>query len=49
MKASLNEIARGELDLARLREREARCAASEDLKEGLAAFAARRTPQFHGR
>jgi enoyl-CoA hydratase len=49
MKASLNEIARGELDLPRLREREARCSASEDLKEGLAAFAARRTPQFHGR
>ena len=49
MKASLNEIARGEFDLSRLRQREARCAASEDLQEGLAAFAARRTPRFHGR
>lgn len=48
MKASLNEIARGEFDPARLREREARCAISEDLKEGLAAFAARRTATFHG-
>jgi enoyl-CoA hydratase/carnithine racemase len=49
MKASLNEIARGEFDLLRLRQREARCAASEDLQEGLAAFAARRMPTFHGR
>lgn len=49
MKASLNEIARGEFDLARLREREARCAASADLREGLAAFAARRAPRFQGR
>ncbi len=49
MKASLNEIARSEPDLARLREREARCAASADLQEGLAAFAARRTPRFQGR
>jgi enoyl-CoA hydratase len=49
MKASLNEIARGEFDLVRLREREARCAASADLQEGLAAFAARRTPRFQGR
>jgi len=49
MKASLNEIARGEMDLVRLREREARCAASADLQEGLAAFAARRAPVFQGR
>ena len=49
MKASLNEIARGDLDLTRLRGREARCAASDDLQEGLAAFAARRAPLFHGR
>ncbi|MBL8344179.1 MAG: enoyl-CoA hydratase/isomerase family protein [Rubrivivax sp.] len=49
MKQSLNEIARGELDLARLRERESHCAGSADLREGLAAFAERRAPRFAGR
>lgn len=49
MKASLNEIARGEFDLERLRGREARCAASADLREGAAALAERRTPRFEGR
>ena len=49
MKQSLNDIARGEFDLPRLREREALCAASEDLREGLAAFAAKREPVFGGR
>ena len=49
MKQSLNEIARGASDPARLREREAACAASADLREGLAAFAAKREPQFNGR
>jgi enoyl-CoA hydratase/carnithine racemase len=49
MKQSLNEIARGASDPARLREREAACAASADLREGLAAFAAKREPQFTGR
>ena len=49
MKQSLNEIARGGFDQARLREREAACAASADLREGLAAFAAKREPQFNGR
>jgi enoyl-CoA hydratase len=49
MKQSLNEIARGDFDPARLREREAACAASADLREGLAAFAAKREPQFTGR
>ena len=48
MKQSLNEIARGDFDLPWLREREAACAASADLREGLAAFAARREPQFNG-
>lgn len=49
MKQSLNEIARGELDLARLRGRESHCAGSADLREGLAAFAERRAPRFAGR
>jgi len=49
MKQSLNEVARGDVDLERLRAREARCATSADLREGLAAFAARRSPHFAGR
>lgn len=49
MKLSLNEVARGERVLGRLREREARCAASADLREGLAAFAEKRAPRFEGR
>lgn len=49
MKASLDEIARGSFDLARLREREAAAAASADLREGLAAFADKRAPRFRGR
>lgn len=49
MKSSLDEIARGDYDLARLRAREALCAASEDLREGQAAFAAKRMPRFSGR
>ena len=47
--ASLDEIARGEFDLDRLREREAACAASEDLREGQAALAQKRPPAFRGR
>jgi len=48
MKRSLDEIARGEYDLERLSERVARCAASDDLREGQAALAARREPRFRG-
>jgi enoyl-CoA hydratase/carnithine racemase len=49
MKLSLNEIAGGQVDTDRLRERSARCTGSDDLREGLAAFAQRREPQFRGR
>jgi enoyl-CoA hydratase/carnithine racemase len=49
MKASLDEIARGEYHLSRLREREALCANSDDLREGKAAFADKRAPRFSGR
>lgn len=49
MKQSLNEIAEGRLDVPRIRAREAVCAASDDLQEGLLAQAARRTPVFTGR
>ena len=49
MKQSLNEIARGDVDMPKLREREARCAASADLAEGLAAWAGQRAPRFGGR
>ena len=49
MKTSLNEIARGEFDLERLRARQAVCAASDDLREGRAAFAAKRPARFTGR
>jgi enoyl-CoA hydratase/carnithine racemase len=49
MKSSLNEIARGEYAIVRLREREARCGSSADHREGLAAFAGKRAPRFAGR
>ena len=49
MKASLDEIANGEVHLSTLREREAKCAASDDLREGIAAMTERRAPRFPGR
>ena len=49
MKASLNEIARGEWDIAALARRQALCAASDDLREGRAAMAEKRRPHFQGR
>ena len=49
MKTSLDEIARGDYDLVRLREREAICAASDDLREGQAALGQKRVPRFNGR
>jgi enoyl-CoA hydratase/carnithine racemase len=48
MKRSLDEIARGEPDLQAMREREERCAASADLREGLAAWRDKRSPRFGG-
>lgn len=48
-KQSLNKIARGNFDLARLHGREVLCAASDNLREGAAAFAERRAPRFSGR
>lgn len=49
MKASLNEIARGDADSNVLRQREELCAHSADLREGQAANAERRAPRFTGR
>ena len=49
MKLSLNELAAGAQDGMRIRQREAQCAASADLQEGLQAFAQRRAPRFSGR
>lgn len=48
MKRSLDEIARGEADVDAMRERELRCAASADLREGIAAWRERRPPRFSG-
>jgi enoyl-CoA hydratase/carnithine racemase len=49
MKLSLDEIAGGGFELDSLRAREARCAASDDLREGLQALAEKRAPRFNGR
>ena len=49
MKCSLNELAAGRVDVVALQARQDACARSEDLREGLAAFAERRAPSFRGR
>lgn len=49
MKASIDELAAGRAHGGTLREREALCAGSADLREGLAAYAERRAPRFEGR
>jgi enoyl-CoA hydratase len=49
MKKHLNRIARGALDPDELRADIARAAESEDLREGAAAWAAKRPPKFNGR
>lgn len=48
-KRSIAEIAQGDYDEARLRQREHASCISEDFAEGRAAFAQRRPPQFRGR
>ena len=49
MKLSLNELGRGTADATTLQQRVQRCADSGDLREGLAALAARRAARFEGR
>jgi enoyl-CoA hydratase len=48
MKRSLNDCAEALADLAVIREREALCAGSADLREGLAAVREKRAPRFQG-
>ncbi|MES2532836.1 MAG: enoyl-CoA hydratase-related protein [Pseudomonadota bacterium] len=48
MKRHLNRIARGALDMADLQADMARAAASSDIREGQAAWAAKRAPKFTG-
>jgi enoyl-CoA hydratase/carnithine racemase len=49
MKKHMNRIARGALDVDALDTDIARAAASDDIREGAAAWAAKRTPKFTGR
>lgn len=49
LKQSLNELGRGEFDLARLREREAATMRSDDFAEGRRAFKERRRPVWKDR
>jgi enoyl-CoA hydratase/carnithine racemase len=49
MKVALNQIAANQLDETAVRARMKLCAESEDLREGLAALAAKRKPVFKGR
>lgn len=49
MKASINEIGRGEHDRERLLARERACQQSSDFAEGRLAFAEKRPPRFTGR
>jgi hypothetical protein len=49
MKKHLNRIARGVLDADDLDADIARAAASEDIREGAAAWSAKRPPRFTGR
>ena len=49
MKKHLNRMARGNVDMADLQQDMARAGASSDLREGQAAWAAKRAPKFTGR
>ena len=48
MKRALNDIARGDADMAEIGARAAAVGRSADLQEGRAAWMAKRTPRFEG-